>query len=155
MNVAGTVFPCTLGRGGVSAFKHEGDGATPLGTHYLLYGYFRQGRLGTRSTRLEMSVIDEATGWCDAPADRNYNRPVRLPYGASHEIMLRGDELYDICIVLDWNMRRRRRGRGSAIFLHVAKPGLPPTEGCVAVRPQILKRLLPYLSRRTRLIVLR
>lgn len=155
MNVAGTVFPCTLGRGGISAFKHEGDGATPLGTHCLLYGYFRQGRFGTRLTRLEMSVIDKEMGWCDAPADRNYNRPVRLPYAASHEIMLRGDELYDICIVLDWNMRQRRRGRGSAIFLHVAKPGLPPTEGCVAVRPPVLRRLLPYLSRHARLIVLR
>ncbi len=155
MNVAGTVFPCTLGRGGISAFKREGDGATPLGTFRPLYGYFRQGRLGRRQTRLVMTAIDEDMGWCDAPQDRNYNRPVRLPYGASHEAMLRGDELYDICIVLDWNMRQRRRGRGSAIFLHVAKPGLPPTEGCVAVRPQILKRLLPQLSRHTRLKVLR
>lgn len=155
MNVAGTVFPCALGRGGISAFKREGDGATPLGTLRPLNGYFRQGRLGGRQTRLAMTAIDATMGWCDAPADRNYNRPVRLPYAASHESLLRGDELYDICIVLDWNMRQRVRGCGSAIFLHVAKPGFPPTEGCVAVRPQVLKRLLPHLSRHSRIHVLR
>lgn len=155
MNVAGTVFPCALGRGGISALKREGDGATPLGTLRTLNGYFRQGRLGSRQSRLAMIAIDDTMGWCDAPEDRNYNRPVPLPYAASHERMQRGDELYDICIVLDWNIRQRRRERGSAIFLHVAKPGLPPTEGCVAVRPHILKQLLPYLSRHTRLKILR
>lgn len=155
MNVAGTVFVCALGRGGLSAFKREGDGATPLGPVRLMRGFFRQGRLNRRNTGLELTLIKPDMGWCDDPADRNYNRPVRLPYAASHETLLRGDELYDICVVLDWNMQQRRRGRGSAIFLHVAKPGFPPTEGCVAVRPEVLKRLLPILSRQTRLVVQR
>ena len=75
-------------------------------------------------------------GWCEVPDDRNYNRPVRMPYAASHERMLRADNLYDACIVLDWNIRPRRRGRGSAIFFHLARPGFTPTQGCVAVTPR-------------------
>jgi L,D-peptidoglycan transpeptidase YkuD (ErfK/YbiS/YcfS/YnhG family) len=57
-------------------------------------------------------------GWCDAPADANYNRRVRLPFRAKHEKMLRDDRLYDVCIVLDWNIRPRRRNGGSAIYMH-------------------------------------
>lgn len=154
LNVGGTVFRCALGRGGVRAVKREGDGATPLGRMRLLYGYFRRGRFGTRSG-LTLRPIDSHLGWCDAPADRNYNRPVRLPYPAGHERMERPDRLYDACIVLDYNIRPRLRGRGSAIFFHVAKPGFRPTEGCIAVSPRVMARLLPKLSRSTVLRVLR
>lgn len=69
--------------------------------------------------------------------------------------MLRQDRLYDAVIVLDWNVTERRRGRGSAIFLHVARPGFAPTEGCVAVAPDAMRWLLPYLSRQTVLKVVR
>ena len=85
---------------------------------------------------LPLAKIRADDGWCDEPADRNYNRPVRLPYSASAETMLRNDELYDVAIVLDWNIRRRARGLGSAVFLHIAPPGHPPTEGCVAIAPR-------------------
>ena len=80
---------------------------------------------------------------------------MRLPYPASHERMMRDDRIYDVCIVLDWNIRPRRRQLGSAIFMHIAKPGYLPTEGCVAVSPRVMARLLPYLSRKTVLRILR
>jgi L,D-peptidoglycan transpeptidase YkuD (ErfK/YbiS/YcfS/YnhG family) len=104
-------------------------------------------RLPVRRTR---SGVD---GWCDAPTHAAYNRPVRLPFPASTESMTRTDRLYDFVVVLDWNMRRRGRGRGSAIFLHIARPGYPPTAGCVAVSPTDMLRLSPFLSPRTRLRV--
>src|SRR5690606_8885323 len=110
---------CALGRSGVTARKREGDGGTPIATMRVLGGFYRRGGGFHPGTRLEMRVIRERDGWCDAPADRNYNRPVRLPYPASHERMLRADGLYDVCIVLDWNVRHRVRGRGSAIFMHI------------------------------------
>lgn len=154
LNVAGTVFACALGRGGVSAQKREGDGATPLGRMRLLSGFVRDRRF-QRASRLPLMPIRPWLGWCDAPGDANYNRPVRLPYPASHERMRRADRLYDAVIVLDWNIRPRRRGAGSAIFFHVAKPGFLPTEGCVAVSPRVMARLLPLLSRRTVLRVAR
>lgn len=154
--VAGnTVFPCALGKGGISANKREGDGATPLASMRILSGYFRGDHVAARRTRLSMAPISADLGWCEVPEDRNYNRPVKIPYGASHETMRRTDRLYDYCLVLDWNISTRRRGRGSAIFFHLARPGFTPTQGCVAVTARVMARLLPYLSNRTVLQVVR
>ncbi len=152
---AGQVFRCALGRGGIAALKREGDGATPLATMRLLRGYFRPDGGIVRASRLPLARIRRDMGWCDAIADRNYNRPVRLPYPASHERMWRLDDLYDVCIVPDWNFRPRRRGAGSAIFFHIARPGFAPTQGCVAVSPALMRRLLPRLSSETLLQVVR
>jgi len=150
------VFPCALGRGGISANKREGDGATPLATMRLLSGYFRDDHFRqARRTPLPMAPIGPDLGWCEVPDDRNYNRPVKIPYGASHERMKRDDRLYDACLVLDWNIAPRRRGRGSAIFFHLARPGFTPTAGCVAVTARTMARLLPHLSGRTVLKVVR
>ena len=122
----------------------------------ILSGYFRADHFaGARRTRLPMASISPTLGWCEVPNDRNYNRPVAIPYGASHERMLRDDRLYDACIVLDWNISPRRRGRGSAIFFHLARPGFTPTEGCVAVTLATMRRLLPKLSRQSVLRVMR
>lgn len=112
------------------------------------------GRFRARSA-LPLKAISPTLGWCEVPDDRNYNRPVKIPYGASHERMQRDDRLYDAVVVLDWNIRPRRRGRGSAIFFHLARSGFSPTEGCVAVSHAVMARLLPLLSRRTVLRVLR
>ncbi|PWJ80153.1 L,D-peptidoglycan transpeptidase YkuD (ErfK/YbiS/YcfS/YnhG family) [Pseudaminobacter salicylatoxidans] len=155
MNVGGTVFFCALGRGGITANKREGDGRTPLAAMRILSGYFRRDQFTVNRTRLPMREIDAALGWCEVPGDRNYNRPVRLPYAASHEYMRRNDRLYDACLVLDWNISPRRRGRGSAIFFHLARPDFSPTQGCVAVSARTMARLLPYLNERTVLKVVR
>lgn len=150
------VFPCALGRGGISAAKREGDGATPLAAMRVLGGYFRADHFAAaRRTRLAMAPIDADLGWCEVPGDRNYNRPVRLPYPVSHEYMRRPDRLYDVCLVLDWNISPRRRGRGSAIFFHLARPDFSPTQGCVAVSARTMARLLPLMSGRTTLKVVR
>ena len=121
----------------------------------ILSGYFRSDHVVAGRTPLKMAPIGAALGWCEVPEDRNYNRPVNIPYGASHETMRRADRLYDYCLVLDWNISPRRRGRGSAIFFHLARPGFTPTQGCVAVTEQVMKRLLPLLSDRTVLRVVR
>lgn len=153
MNVAGTVFPCALGRGGIVTNKREGDGGTPRARMRILGGYHRRDHFAPRGARLPLKPITPTLGWCEVPSDRNYNRPVRMPYAASHETMLRDDGLYDACLVLDWNIRPRRRGRGSAIFFHLARDGFTPTQGCVAVTGKVMARLLPCLSTRTVLIV--
>lgn len=147
--------PCALGRGGITANKREGDGGTPLAAMRILSGYFRRDQFVVGQSRLPMRPIGADLGWCEVPDDRNYNRPVKIPYGASHERMKRDDRLYDACLVLDWNIRPRRRGRGSAIFFHLARPGFTPTQGCVAVTARVMARLLPQLSRRTVLKVVR
>ncbi|RCS22416.1 hypothetical protein DUT91_18635 [Phyllobacterium salinisoli] len=154
--VAGNlVLRCALGKGGISAFKREGDGATPLGPMRLLYGWHRQRRGLAAFSPLPFHAVRRDDGWCDAPDDRNYNRPVHAPYRASHENLWRKDGLYDICIVLDWNIRPRKRGCGSAIFFHLARPGYLPTEGCIALKRGDMARLLPHIDQRTVIRVLR
>jgi L,D-peptidoglycan transpeptidase YkuD (ErfK/YbiS/YcfS/YnhG family) len=155
LSVAGRTFVCALGRGGISSNKREGDGATPLGTMRLISAYYRPDNVRTRAAKLPMMSLTAKSGWCDAPDDRNYNCPVTLPYPASHETMKRKDGLYDVVIVLDYNLRPRLKGRGSAIFFHIAKPGFTPTEGCVALPAKVMLRLLPRLSPATVLTVSR
>jgi L,D-peptidoglycan transpeptidase YkuD (ErfK/YbiS/YcfS/YnhG family) len=91
---------------------------------------------------LPVVSLRPSDGWCDDPADRNYNRPVRLPYPGGHEDMWRQDHLYDIVVVLDWNLRNPRPGSGSAIFFHLASPGFAPTAGCIAVTLPAMRQIL-------------
>lgn len=123
--------------------KREGDGATPVGRfplHRLLY---RRDRLpAVPATALPASPIARDDGWCDDPGDPAYNRPVRLPFAAGHEKLWREDGLYDLVVVLGHNDDPPVPGLGSAIFLHVARPGYEPTEGCVALALDDLLDLL-------------
>lgn len=146
-------FACALGRSGRATLKREGDGATPLGCFGIVGVRYRADRRRRPYTGLPVRPIAAGDGWCDAPLDRNYNRAVRLPYPASTERMCRDDALYDIVLVLDHNTRPRVRGAGSAIFMHVARPGLLPTEGCIALPIEQLERLIARLRPGARIIV--
>jgi L,D-peptidoglycan transpeptidase YkuD (ErfK/YbiS/YcfS/YnhG family) len=144
------IFPAALGRSGSTSRKREGDGGTPIAAMRVLYGYYRRDRLaGPLANRIPMIPARSCMLWCDAPDDANYNRPVRSPFRPSHEEMLRGDGLYDICLVLDWNITSRRRNLGSAIFFHCAKPGYKPTQGCIAISVRDMRRLLPLIGPET------
>ena len=136
------VVPCALGRSGITARKREGDNATPAGVLRLVACHFRADRIPRPATRLPLVPIGRDDGWCDDPGDRAYNRPVALPFAASHERMARDDGLYDIVVVLDWNLDNPVPGRGSAIFFHLASPGFAPTAGCVAVTLPAMRRIL-------------
>lgn len=149
LSAGGRVLRCALGRGGISAHKREGDGATPLAAMRVLAAYVRPDAAMPRRAGIPLATTRRDDGWCDATRDARYNRPVRLPFGPSHERLWRDDRLYDAVVVLDWNIRPRARNRGSAIFLHIARAGFRPTEGCVAVEPAAMRWLLPRLSRRT------
>lgn len=138
-----------LGRGGVTAFKREGDGGTPRAAMAVLTGFRRAGMLTPDKAGLKLQRVGQGDGWCDAPGHAAYNRHVRLPFPAGHETLLRDDVLYDFGFVLDWNIRSRRRGMGSAIFLHVAKPGFPPTQGCIALDRRDMLRIMPFIRRGT------
>jgi L,D-peptidoglycan transpeptidase YkuD (ErfK/YbiS/YcfS/YnhG family) len=154
LTFAGLRFPCALGRAGCLARKREGDGATPIGQWRVRAVLYRPDRMRRPPTSLPVRAIRRHDGWCDASADRNYNRPVRLPYRASAERLWREDELYDVVVVLTYNERPRVRGRGSAIFMHVARPGYAPTEGCIALARGHLLRLLERLPARAAIGVL-
>jgi L,D-peptidoglycan transpeptidase YkuD (ErfK/YbiS/YcfS/YnhG family) len=131
-----------LGRSGIGSGKREGDGKTPRSAMRLLYGFYRVDRIARPATRLPMLALKPGMLWCDAPNHPAYNRMVTAPFSASHETLMRDDHLYDVCLVMDWNINCRKRGGGSAIFLHLARPGYSPTEGCVAVSLPDMRRLL-------------
>ena len=125
---------CALGRGGVTpaADKREGDGASPLGSWPMRQVFFRPDRLERPETALPADAMIPEAGWCDEPASPLYNRPVILPFAASHEQLWREDHIYDLIVVLGYNDDPPLPGRGSAIFLHLAREDYSPTEGCIA-----------------------
>ena len=136
----GGTVRCAIGKGGArpAADKREGDGATPLGVWPMRRLLYRPDRGGVPVTTLPAQPIAEHDGWCDAPTDANYNRPVTLPYPASAEHLWRDDGVYDLIVVLGHNDDPPIPGLGSAIFLHLARPDYAPTEGCVALaRPDL------------------
>lgn len=145
--LAGLTVRAALGRGGVRPDKNEGDGATPTGILPLRRILYRADRLTPPRCAVPLEPIAPDDGWCDAPSDLRYNRPVTLPYDASAEELWRQDELYDLIGVLGWNDAPVRPGRGSAIFLHIARPDFAPTDGCIALaRPDLLQVLARGLS---------
>ena len=138
-----------IGRTGRTSRKREGDGATPIATMPLLSGFLRGDRVAQPQSALPLKRIQPSMLWCDAPEHPSYNQLVRAPFKPSHEEMQREDELYDICLVLDWNVTSRRRQAGSAIFFHLTRPGFEPTAGCIAIAKRDMLRILPHLRRGT------
>ena len=152
--VAGPLrIPCALGPAGVVRIKREGDGGTPAGRFGLLWGYFRPDRPRPPAGGVPLKPMRRDQGWCENPASRNYNRPVRAPGADATDCMWRQDRLYDLVFVLDQNFRRRAKCRGSAIFFHIARDGLTPTAGCVAISAAAMRRLAPRLARGAVLVV--
>lgn len=147
------VFPCALGRSGVVVDKREGDGGTPRATLPLRRVFYRAGRLPRPASLLPVRAITPRDAWCDDQNDRRYNRLIDRPPGEAEERLARADHLYDVIVELGWNDAPVRRGRGSAIFWHLARPGLTPTAGCVAVGGDVFAKVLPRLARRCAIVV--
>ncbi|WP_413720673.1 L,D-transpeptidase family protein [Silicimonas sp. MF1-12-2] len=147
----GRRFPCTIGRGGVSDAKREGDGATPAGIHRIVGMLYRPDRMARPTDWAVPIRLGDL--WCDDPAHEDYNLMVRAPFSASHERLRRADPLYDLVILTDWNWPYAERGRGSAIFMHRWRRPGAPTEGCVALRADHLAWIATRIGYDTRLIV--
>jgi L,D-peptidoglycan transpeptidase YkuD (ErfK/YbiS/YcfS/YnhG family) len=135
-----------VGRNGVAANKREGDGATPAGTFPLASGFYRPDRTAPPPSGLLVRALSPRDAWVDDPADHNYNRLVSLPYPAHTEQMRLEDAVYDLLVVIGYNMDPVVPGVGSAIFLHIARPDFSPTGGCIAVEKDVLVRLMPLLG---------
>lgn len=151
LRFGGRLWPCALGRAGVSTRKREGDGATPAGVHQIVGLLYRPDRM---AKPVDWAVpIRPGDLWSDDPAHEDYNLMVRAPYAHSHEALRRADPLYDLVLLTNWNWPYPVRGRGSAIFLHRwRRPGFP-TEGCIAFRPDHLLRIVKRIRHGARVIV--
>jgi len=145
---AGLKFPASCGKAGVTAEKREGDDATPSGRLVLRRVLYRADRIRRPPLCVvPVEPVSPQDGWCDDVANTAYNRLVRLPFAGRHEALWREDGIYDVIGVLDWNSLPIVRGRGSAIFLHAARPDLSPTAGCIAMAlPDLLTCLAVGLT---------
>jgi len=146
-------LPVALGRGGIKANKREGDGGTPRGRFRLKRLWWRAERHIRPPTLLPSRRIRADDGWCENPAERHYNQPLKVPKGSDADRLARADDLYDFIIEIDHNTRPRISGRGSAVFIHVARPRFAPTAGCIALEIGALRRLLARLGPRTNIVV--
>jgi L,D-peptidoglycan transpeptidase YkuD (ErfK/YbiS/YcfS/YnhG family) len=144
-------IPVVLGRAGIRANKREGDGATPRGRFRLIALWWRPDRGSRPPSRLPGRRIEPALAWCEDPADPRYNRPFRRSANEPGDRLWREDALYDLIVELSHNARPRIAGRGSAVFLHVARADRSATAGCVALDAGALRRLLGRLGPQTRI----
>jgi L,D-peptidoglycan transpeptidase YkuD (ErfK/YbiS/YcfS/YnhG family) len=142
LTLQGETFRAALGRGGVRANKQEGDGATPVGVLPLRRVLYRPDRVEAPVSAVPVQPLKPTDGWCDDPARPDYNTLVDLPLDGSAEMLWRDDAIYDIIGVLGWNDHPIRPNLGSAIFLHIARPDFAPTDGCIALASDDLRRVL-------------
>ncbi|SFA90313.1 L,D-peptidoglycan transpeptidase YkuD, ErfK/YbiS/YcfS/YnhG family [Poseidonocella pacifica] len=147
----GRLFPCAIGRGGITSNKREGDGATPRGVHRITGLLYRPDRLARPAPWA--APIGPTDLWSDDAGDAQYNSLVQAPYAHSHERLRRADPLYDLVLLTDWNWPASVPGRGSAIFLHQWRRPRFPTEGCIAFRRDHLQEIAALAHPGTRLIV--
>lgn len=145
--------PVALGRGGILANKREGDGGTPRGSFRPKRLWWRRDRHSRPRTFLPARAIGDTDAWCEDPKDRHYNQPIRLERERGGDRLKRADHLYDFVVEIDHNTRPRIAGRGSAVFLHLARDNFGPTAGCVSMTQAAMLQLLRRLGPRTRIII--
>ena len=146
-------IPVVLGRSGIRANKYEGDGATPRGRFRLIRLWWRADRHPRPRTGLPARRITPDLAWCENTADRRYNRPFRRSANEPGDRLWRDDHLYDYIVEIDHNAAPRIAGRGSAVFLHLARHNFSPTAGCVSMTRSSMLRLLRRMSTQTRIVI--
>ena len=140
---------CAIGKKGIDYKKKEGDLLTPVGKFKIKFILYRKDRLKI-STKVKKKVIKKDMGWCDDPKSKNYNKLIKLPFSYNYEKLYRKENIYDIVLVLNYNMNPIARGKGSAIFIHVAKRKFKKTEGCVAIKKQDLLKIVKEIKQNTK-----
>jgi L,D-peptidoglycan transpeptidase YkuD (ErfK/YbiS/YcfS/YnhG family) len=153
LTASGQTIPVALGRGGIKANKREGDGGTPRGTFRPRQLWWRADRHTRPRTFLPVRAIRPDDAWCEDPSNRHYNQPMRRHRGQEGDRLARADRLYDFIIEIDHNRSPRVAGRGSAVFLHLARPDFSPTAGCVSMTRPAMLRLLERIGPRTRIVI--
>ena len=146
-------FKCALGKAGIGNKKVEGDNITPNGIFRIVKIYYRKDRVKKLSSKFKLIKINEKMAWCDDPKSRKYNQLIKLPTKYSHEILYRKDNIYDLILVLNYNMEPIIKNKGSAIFIHVAKKNYKKTAGCVALKKADLNYLVKEIKRNTKVII--
>jgi len=146
-------YKCSIGYNGLSNNKSEGDGSTPIGTFKINKILFRPDKINNHRFSLQSEIIEEEDGWCDDIRSDLYNQKIRFPFKYSAERLYRNDDLYDIVCIIDYNLSPIIKGKGSAIFLHVASEDYSPTQGCVAIKKEELLEITLNLEKNSSITI--
>jgi len=144
-------FRCAVGKAGIGEKKREGDNVTPSGTFKIVKIYYRSDRIKKISSKFRAIKITKNMGWCDDPNNKNYNQLINLPSRCDHEKLFKKNNIYDIILVLNYNMKPVVKNKGSAIFIHVAKKNYQPTRGCIALKKIDLLKLLSKIRKNVKI----
>ena len=144
---------CSIGKRGIRKKRTEGDKSTPKGIFKIKYLLYRKDRLSGIRTKLKKYSIKKNMGWCDDVNSKKYNKLIILPSNLKHEKLYIKDHIYDLVIVINYNMNPIVKNKGSAIFLHIAKKNYSPTKGCVAISKENMRILLKNLGKKNKIII--
>ncbi len=146
-------FKCALGKSGIGKKRKEGDNITPKGTFNVIKIYYRGDRVKKLSSKFKLIKITKKMGWCDDPKSKKYNQLIKLPTKYSHEILYRKDNIYDLILVLNYNIKPTIKRKGSAIFIHMANKNYKKTAGCIALKKVDLINLVKEINRNTKVYI--
>tara|TARA_Y100000768_G_C23594388_1_gene503056 strand:+ start:17 stop:517 length:501 start_codon:yes stop_codon:yes gene_type:complete len=144
---------CAIGKRGIGIKRKEGDLITPKGKYKVKYILYRKDRIRKIQSKLKKIVITKNMGWCDDPKSKDYNKLIKLPTNYSYEKLYRRESIYDLILVLNFNMRPIVKKKGSAIFIHIAKKNHKKTEGCVAINKIQLLKIIKKLKKNTKVLI--
>jgi len=144
---------CAIGKRGITSRKVEGDKKTPKGTFIFKSIFYRKDRILKIKSSLKKYIIKKNMGWCDDPSSTSYNKLVELPFDLSAEKLWLKENIYDVILVIDYNLKPVVKNKGSAIFLHIAKKNYIATKGCVAITKKNMKFLLNKINSKTKIII--
>ena len=143
---------CSIGKRGIGVKKKEGDLITPKGKYKIKYILYRKDRVKIQS-KIKKIEIKKEMGWCDDPNSKKYNKLIKLPSPYKYEKLYKKENIYDIIIVLNYNMNPTVKNKGSAIFIHVAKKNYKKTEGCVAIKKTHILQIIKDLNKNTKVLI--
>lgn len=146
-------FKCALGRAGVSEKRKEGDNITPKGTYKIIKIYYRKDRIKKISSKFKLIKIEKNMAWCNDPNSQKYNQLIKLPSKYTYERLFRKDNVYDLILVLNYNINPIVKNKGSAIFIHIAKKKYKKTAGCVGLKKSDLIKLIMIIKKKTKVII--
>jgi L,D-peptidoglycan transpeptidase YkuD (ErfK/YbiS/YcfS/YnhG family) len=144
---------CAIGKRGITYKKKEGDQKTPKGTFSFKSIFYRKDRMRNLKTTIKKKIITKNMGWCDDSNSKYYNKLIKLPFKKKAEKMWLEDRIYDVLVVIDYNIKPVIKNKGSAIFLHIAKKNYPPTKGCIAINKKDILFLINKINNKTKLII--
>ena len=144
---------CAIGKRGIGIKRKEGDLITPKGKYKIKYILYRKDRIKRIQSKIKKIAITKRMGWCDDPKSKDYNKLIKLPINYRYEKLYRKENIYDLILVLNFNMRPIVKKKGSAIFIHIAKKNYKKTEGCVAVNKVSLLKIIKKLKNNTKVLI--